>query len=346
MRAKGSTLLQVTFTTRRKTLFATRLPQRSKHLSSTPWRHINSMQSYESIPIHYLDRITIYSPHLINIAFQAFTGLAIAGPINDHPAHNHRAARRSSMDAIEDRIASFLNWPHGGQLRPIIMARAGFYQNSVETDSVACFTCNVVMEGWNEQCDPIIAHRRASPNCTWKNDTYMTTWDERFHSFHTWPIDIKPLPAAMASAGLYHSNKSTDAVTCFSCEVIINDWKKNDDPIQRHLLQSCIIQPCEWISKVTNQPAQYAPPTPPTTPPPAPAPASIPHKCGACHKTFPSGNSFRKHRRQSHRNVGGRIGVPLKRPRVMFLGRYRVSKATKQRMKQGRRGNTDLFGRD
>lgn len=279
------------------------------------------------------------------MAFQAFTGLAITQPIHEHQPNDHQPVRRS-MDAVEERIASFTNWPHGGRLRPVFMAGAGFYQYRVDTDAVSCFNCNVVMEGWNEQSDPITEHRRAAPNCSWNNDTYMTTWDERFHSFHSWPLDIKPLPATMASAGFYHSNKSTDAVTCFDCKLTLKDWKKPDDPIQHHLQQSSIFRPCAWISKVTNQPAQYTPPTPPPTPPVL-ASAAIPHKCEACQRTFPSGNSFRKHRRQSHRNIiGRRIGVPLKRPGVVFLGRYRVSKSTKQRMKRGRRGNADLFGDD
>lgn len=246
------------------------------------------------------------------------------------------------MDTVEDRVASFTNWSHGDRLRPLFMAMAGFYQHRPDADAVSCFNCNVAMQGWNEQSDPITEHKRAAPECSWINDTYMTTWEERFHSFHTWPLAIKPLAADMASAGFYHSNKSTDAVTCFTCNLIHKDWKKDDDPTQRHLQQS---RPCAWISKVTNQPAQYTPPTPPNTPPVS-APASIPHKCELCRKTFPSGNSFHKHRRQSHKNIEGRVGVPLKRPEVVFLGTYRVSKATRQRIKRGRSGNTDLFGRD
>ena len=249
------------------------------------------------------------------------------------------------MDTVEDRVASFTNWPHGGRLRPIFMAGAGFYQYRVDADAVACFNCNVVMEGWNEQSDPITEHRRAAPNCSWNNDTYMTTWDERFHSFHTWPLDIKPNPALLATAGFYHSNKSTDAVTCFSCKLVLKDLKKDDDPIREHHQQSSIFRPCANFSKIMNQPAKYTPPTPPSTPP-VPALTSIPHKCRVCQKTFPSGNSFHRHRRQSHKNIHRRAGLPLKRPGVMFLGKYRVSKSTKKRMKHGRKGNTDLFGQD
>ena len=278
------------------------------------------------------------------MAFPIMTGLAIAESIYDHRDHDDRPAPKP-MDTVEDRLASFTNWPHGGRLRPFFMAGAGFYQCRLDTDAVSCFNCDVVMEGWNEQSDPITEHQRANPCCTWNNDTYMTTWDERFHSFNTWPLDTKPLPATMASAGFYHSNKGTETVTCFSCKLKIKSWKKHDDPIDRHLQQSSIFRPCAWISKITNQPEQYRPPTPPTTPP-IPPPASIPHKCDVCQKTFPSGNSFHKHRRQCHKNMHRRVGVPLKGPGVVSLGRYRVSKATKQRMKHGRRGNTDLFSRD
>ena len=279
------------------------------------------------------------------MAFQACTALAVVGPLHSHHLHRDQSPIGRPMDSLEDRIASFTNWPHGGRLRPIFMAGAGFYQLRTDADAVSCFNCNVAMEGWNQHSDPITEHRRASPNCSWNNDTYMTTWDERFHSFHIWPLDIKPLPAAMASAGFYHSNKSTDAVTCFSCKLTLKDWKKHDDPIQNHLQQSSIFRPCTWMSKVTNQPAQYTPPTPPTAPPVL-TPTSIPHNCEACQKTFPSSSSFHRHRRQSHRNIRKRIGVPLKRPVMMFLGKYRVSKSTKQRVKKGRKGNKDIFGSD
>ena len=189
-----------------------------------------------------------------------------------------------------------------------------------------------------------IAHRPADPITEPRSTAYMATLDERFQSFHNWPLEIKPFPAVMALAGFYHSNHNTDAVTCFCCQLIVKDWKKKDDPIQRHRDQLSIPRPCAWISKVGDRPAQYTS-TPPATPP-VPASASIPHKCKVCRKTFPSGSSFHKHRRQSHKNAGGRIGVPLNRPGVVFLGRYRVSKASRQRKKHSRRGRTDLFSQD
>lgn len=230
------------------------------------------------------------------------------------------------------------------------MAAAGFYQLFPHTDAVSCFCCDVRMERWNQQSDPITEHQRASPSCTWNNGTYMTTTEERLGSFHTWPINIKPLPVTMAAAGFYHHNKATDGVTCFSCKLALRDWKKEDDPIQMHIEHTPFDRPCSWISTVTNQPSQYVPPTPPPTPPIAET-LRKPRKCQACHKTFSSGNQFHKHRREAQPLIRGRLGVTLtrpvvKKPGLLLLGRHRVTKTTSDRQKNRRKNGTDLFGRD
>ena len=177
----------------------------------------------------------------------------------------------------------------------------------------------------------------------------MTKLENRVGSFYIWPLDIKPFPVLMASAGFYHSDIDTDTVTCFSCKLRISDWKKHDDPIQRHLQQSSIFPPCAWLDKVTEQPEQYTPPTPPTTPP-LPAPGSIPTKCTCCQGTFPSSSLFHKHYRQVHKRAPRRTRIEpsegSKRPGEGFMGRYRVSKAANQRMRRGRRGSTGLTDSD
>ncbi len=240
------------------------------------------------------------------------------------------------MDRLEDRLRTFINWPYGGRLAPAHMAAAGFYQCTPESDAVSCFCCQVRMEGWHEQGDPIAEHQRATPTCTWNNGTFMNTLEERLGSFHTWPIDIKPLPISLAAAGFYHSNKAGDGVTCFSCKLALRDWKRDDDPIRLHTEHSALNRPCSWILKVTNQPEQYLPPTPPATPP-VEETTRKPRKCAACHRTFPSGNQFQKHRREAHRLIPGRLGVRLKRPAVLkrsgvlYLGKHKVSKPVRQR---------------
>lgn len=245
----------------------------------------------------------------------------------------------AAMHFFDSRLNTFANWPYTGKLAPSRMAAAGFYQHAGDSDAVSCFCCEVRMEGWHEQSDPFEEHTRASPTCSWSNGTYMTTFEERLGSFHSWPIDIKPQPVSMAAAGFYHSNKAADGVTCFSCNLALRDWK-DDDPIKLHAEHSSVYQQCPWVLKVTNQPEQYTPPTPPPTPPTAEKEA-IPHRCEACRKSFPSGNRFRKHRLEAHRLIRGRIGVPLKRPAVLkrsgvsLMGQYRVSKAARQRQRSG-----------
>lgn len=233
-------------------------------------------------------------------------------------------------------------------MAPVHMAAAGFYRCTLGSDAVSCFCCQVRMEGWHEQSDPISEHQRAAPTCSYNNGTYMTTLEERLGSFHAWPIDIKPLPISLAAAGFYHSNKAADGVTCFSCKLALRDWKKDDDPIRLHTEHSDLYRPCEWMSKVTTQPQPYIPPTPPATPP-----ISIttrkPRKCAACHKTFSSGNQFHKHRREAHRLIQGKLGVPLKRPAVLkrpgvlFLGKHKVSKAKRPRQRIERQNYATLF---
>lgn len=261
----------------------------------------------------------------------------------------YNAVTRTIFESFDERLASFVNWPHRGRLSPIQLAAAGFYLERSGTDIVSCFCCDVALEDWNEDSDPITEHRHASPACTWNNGTYMTTLEERLGSFHSWAIDIKPLPILMASAGFYHSNKRTDGVTCFSCKLALRDWKQNDDPIQQHLQHAPFDRPCAWLLKVTNQPAPYIPPTPPPTPPIIDT-GAIPRECRLCQDTFPSGNQLIKHGRQIHGSigkhlVGRKIALPSKRLAVHKIGKYRVTKSTHVRVKAEKRRNTDLFGR-
>ena len=256
-------------------------------------------------------------------------------------SQNDALTAQSRMQNLDERLSTFNNWPYSGRLRPAHMAAAGFYQHSPVSDAVSCFCCEVRMEGWNEQSDPIAEHQRASPSCSWNNGTYMTTLEERLGSFNTWPIDIKPLPITMAAAGFYHHNKASDGVACFSCELKLRDWKKDDDPIALHLDHSALRRQCAWLRKVLSQPETYVPP-PPAVLPPAAETQRVPRKCGACHLTFPSGNQFHRHRRQAHRLIPGRLGVSLKRPAafkrsgITLLGRHKVSKATHTKRKMRR----------
>lgn len=280
---------------------------------------------------------------------------------SDHIAHTsfyptpnqfmQNAAMRTNFEAFDERLASFINWPHKDRLSPSHMAATGFYQERPSMDRVSCFCCDVALEDWSINSDPITEHQHASPACTWNNNTYMTTLEERLGSFHSWPIHIKPLPITMASAGFYHSNKSTDGVTCFSCKLALKDWKRGDDPIKQHEQHCSPGQPCTWLIKVTSSPDPYIPPTP--SPPPGPPVVvigAIPRECPICQETFPSGHQLTKHGRRFHGNFGGKligrkIVITARRSGPLQLGQYRVTKLTHRCMKAERRNTAGLYGR-
>ena len=103
----------------------------------------------------------------------------------------------------------------------------------------------------------------------------------------------------MAAAGFFHSNRDSDAATCFCCTLRLQDWDRVDDPIQRHIivLNQTRGRPCTWLNKITAAPEKVAGPTPQrvaarwnhSTAPPKP------HKCGVCQTVYSSGNQFQRH---------------------------------------------------
>ena len=129
----------------------------------------------------------------------------------------------------------------------------------------------------------------------------MSTLEKRLGSFHSWPLGIKPMPISMAAAGFFHSNKNTDAVTCFCCTLCLEDWKPNDDPIQRHeeVAAQELGRPCAWLNKIITKPEKVVAPVPKRA-----APLwdhrKTPRKCGQCRLVFSSGNQFHKHKKVAH----------------------------------------------
>ena len=216
---------------------------------------------------------------------------------------------------------------------------------------MTCFHCDISIDSWSQTDDPFKQHLLASPQCTFVNKTYMSSLEERLGSFHTWAFGIKPLPITMAAAGFFHSNKRTDAVSCFCCTLRLEDWKADDDPIRRHM--EAVTQergrPCAWLDKIVTAPEKVVAPVPKRA-----APLwdrrKTPRKCGECRMVFSSGNQFHKHKRAAHPIVAGRNTRTKRKKRMapvnmiaaraverpaqqqdlrkgLLLGRYRVTKA-------------------
>ena len=58
-------------------------------------------------------------------------------------------------------------------------------------------------------------------------------YEDRLNTFDTWPLQIVPNKYQLASAGFTYTGKS-DIVECFSCELRLDRWKKEDDPVKEH----------------------------------------------------------------------------------------------------------------
>ena len=56
----------------------------------------------------------------------------------------------------------------------------------------------------------------------------LTTFPERF-----WPVSLNQDHVKMAKAGFFYSGFG-DIVVCAFCEVCLNKWHPNDDPITEH----------------------------------------------------------------------------------------------------------------
>ena len=168
----------------------------------------------------------------------------------------------------EGRRATFDHrWPSSCPVRPFALARAGFFYAGHD-DAVQCFSCNVVLRGWEEGDTAMDEHKRHSPYCPFinsfedssqpayylpqdvephshppqqrvdtaaYNDQEMQSVHRRLASFRFahWLTIVSIRAEDMASAGLY--SVRGEKVRCFNCHVVIADWVPRDVPIEEHL---------------------------------------------------------------------------------------------------------------
>ncbi|XP_065906481.1 baculoviral IAP repeat-containing protein 7-B-like isoform X2 [Dysidea avara] len=69
-------------------------------------------------------------------------------------------------DQMEDRSKTFtLPPPWEGPVNAHSMSEAGFVYTGQE-DLVFCFSCNIKLDGWTKQMDPLLRHKEESPTCS------------------------------------------------------------------------------------------------------------------------------------------------------------------------------------
>lgn len=85
---------------------------------------------------------------------------------NDRQTEQSNPLKQWFPYAYEDkRLETFKNWPHE-QPTKYAMAEAGFYfLGHPVMDRVGCFYCNGLFEAWEPTDNPLLKHKRLSPNC-------------------------------------------------------------------------------------------------------------------------------------------------------------------------------------
>ncbi|GAB1598617.1 hypothetical protein Ahia01_000138900 [Argonauta hians] len=87
-------------------------------------------------------------------------------------------------------------------------------------------------------------------SCTTMQVQYSSfkKYSQRFESFRNWPSD-KPQKAYLAMAGFFFKD-SPDITQCFQCGELLNDWKKNDIPMEEHYK---FAKHCPYIKSLRKQ---------------------------------------------------------------------------------------------
>ena len=193
-----------------------------------------------------------------------------------HETEHPNTGSRVDMRRFDVRLSTFndnpLSWslqtPSAEQL-----ARVGLYYMGME-DRVRCFSCGVELEEWGEE-DPLVRHYMTSLQCSFlqqdfsdrilslqrqtaaqQSQSYSNT-SRRLHSFAHWPYSHIVTSYQLASVGFFYTGEGTK-VKCFSCGLVVREWKRGDVPLLVH----CRTNPdCQFIKTIIKgaPPAEQAP---------------------------------------------------------------------------------------
>ncbi|QIW97880.1 hypothetical protein AMS68_003398 [Peltaster fructicola] len=171
----------------------------------------------------------------------------------------HTSKKRTSSQS-KKKTTTNPAWPHQTP-RPDDLARAGFFFQPDDTegdDNVKCFSCRACLNGWEPNDDPIIEHVSHRPDCAWATAVSVVRREgvesddrdplsEQLHNARlqtfsqgTWPHEQEEghfcTAQRMADAGwcLDAGPGYEDSATCFYCDLALDGWEAEDDPMEEH----------------------------------------------------------------------------------------------------------------
>ena len=149
---------------------------------------------------------------------------------------------------VAKREQSFYYWPIPRQVSGYELAAAGFFYTGKDVVT-QCFTCGCVCDKWKKGDDPIVKHSEISKKCSFLKDLQMkkqqssaiplhkidySTKEARLKSFKHLPSDFIVTKEELADAGFHIVRRNPVTVKCESCDLIVVEWKKGDDPLSVH----------------------------------------------------------------------------------------------------------------
>jgi len=181
-----------------------------------------------------------------------------------------------------ERIRSFVGWPLEQVIHPEELARVGFVYTGMGS-LVQCFQCGVRYRNWLKEDIPLSVHQKCNPRCVFlytmsckrflrpckfytlsesllpciQNENVALKFPDysdqatRLQSFKYWG-GVLP-KEELAEAGFYMI-AHRDVVRCFSCHVILQDWKRTEDVIDEHRRHS---PDCEFL-KLSHEKSNVA----------------------------------------------------------------------------------------
>ena len=87
--------------------------------------------------------------------------------------------RKLNYEELEDRMKTFKLPPQwDGPVDYQSMAEAGFVYTGQE-DLVYCFSCNIKLDRWSKDMEPLLRHKEESPTCSFMRQNYKQLKKEK-----------------------------------------------------------------------------------------------------------------------------------------------------------------------
>ncbi|KAL1843053.1 hypothetical protein VTJ49DRAFT_3188 [Mycothermus thermophilus] len=195
--------------------------------------------------------------------------------IFEHRLDSFRAAQTLVAKGRGAPKTVTVQWPHKAP-SAMELAKAGFFfePHPKSPDNVVCFLCKKSLDGWEEHDDPVEEHLRHSPTCGWAIMAAIAAGFGNYGKVHPldpamiearkatfdgrWPYEgrkgFKCKTKKLVEGGWKYtpSTEADDMTTCAYCNLALEGWESDDDPIDEHFKR---VPNCPFFVLINQYPA-------------------------------------------------------------------------------------------